>query len=52
EWRVFQSPNLARLKQLLKQPLIVDGRNLYDPAYVRGEGFVYDCVGRPATNRS
>lgn len=50
EWRVFQSPNLARLKQLLKRPLIVDGRNLYDPALVREEGFVYDCVGRPASS--
>ncbi len=48
EWRVFQSPNLPRLKQLLRQPIIVDGRNMYDPAWVRGEGFVYDCVGRPA----
>ena len=47
EWRVFQSPNLGKLKQLLKQPVIVDGRNLYDPAWVRGEGFTYDCVGRP-----
>jgi UDPglucose 6-dehydrogenase len=47
EWRVFQSPNLGQLKQLLKNPIIVDGRNLYDPAWVRGEGFVYDCVGRP-----
>jgi UDPglucose 6-dehydrogenase len=50
EWRVFQSPNLPQLKKLLKRPLIVDGRNLYDPAWVRGEGFVYDCVGRPATS--
>jgi UDPglucose 6-dehydrogenase len=49
EWRVFQSPNLPQLKQLLTQPLIVDGRNLYDPAWVRSEGFVYDCVGRPLT---
>lgn len=48
EWRVFQSPNLPALKKLLKQPIIVDGRNMYDPAWVRGEGFVYDCVGRPA----
>jgi UDPglucose 6-dehydrogenase len=47
EWRVFQSPNLPQLKALLKQPLIVDGRNLYDPAWVRSEGFTYDCVGRP-----
>jgi UDPglucose 6-dehydrogenase len=50
EWRVFQSPNLGQLKKALKQPLIVDGRNLYDPAWVRGEGFVYDCVGRPDTS--
>jgi UDPglucose 6-dehydrogenase len=48
EWRAFQSPNLAKLKALLKQPIIVDGRNMYDPAWVRGEGFIYDCVGRPA----
>ncbi|MDB5986447.1 MAG: ugd [Nevskia sp.] len=48
EWRVFQSPDLAKLKQLLKQPLIIDGRNLYDPAWMRAQGFTYDCVGRPA----
>jgi UDPglucose 6-dehydrogenase len=48
EWRVFHSPSLQQLRQRLKQPLIVDGRNLYDPAWVRGEGFTYDCVGRPA----
>ncbi len=47
EWRVFQSPNLSQLKTLLKRPIIIDGRNMYDPAWVRGEGFVYDCVGRP-----
>ncbi len=49
EWRAFQSPNLPKLKSLLKQPIIVDGRNMYDPAWVRGEGFIYDCVGRPST---
>ena len=48
EWRVFQSPDFARIKQLLKQPLIIDGRNMYDPAWLRSQGFVYDCVGRPA----
>jgi UDPglucose 6-dehydrogenase len=47
EWRVFQSPNLGKLKKALKQPLIVDGRNIFDPEWVRGEGFIYDCVGRP-----
>ena len=49
EWRVFQSPNLLQLKKLLRQPIIVDGRNMYDPAWVRGEGFIYDCVGRPVS---
>lgn len=47
EWRVFQSPNLDKLKTVLKRPLIVDGRNLYDPAWVRASGFTYDCIGRP-----
>jgi UDPglucose 6-dehydrogenase len=47
EWRVFQSPNLGNLKKMLKRPIIVDGRNIFDPDWVRGEGFVYDCVGRP-----
>ena len=47
EWRVFQSPNLGKLKKALNRPLIVDGRNIFDPEWVRGEGFIYDCVGRP-----
>lgn len=47
EWKVFHSPDFTRLKRLLKRPLIVDGRNLYDPAWLRGEGWTYDCVGRP-----
>ncbi len=47
EWPVFQSPDFPRLKSLLKQPLIVDGRNLYDPAQLLEAGFTYDCIGRP-----
>jgi UDPglucose 6-dehydrogenase len=47
EWKVFHSPDFARLKHLLKRPLIVDGRNLYDPAWLREDGWTYDCVGRP-----
>lgn len=47
EWRVFQSPNFDRLKGLLKQPVIVDGRNQYDPHLLKQLGFEYRCVGRP-----
>ncbi|MDE2149942.1 MAG: UDP-glucose/GDP-mannose dehydrogenase family protein [Gammaproteobacteria bacterium] len=46
EWRVFASPDFERLKTLLKQPLIFDGRNLYDPAWLRNAGFRYFAIGR------
>ncbi len=48
EWRVFQSPNFSRLKTLLKSPVIVDGRNQYDPAYLKQAGFDYYAIGRAA----
>ncbi|HEU0198390.1 MAG TPA: UDP-glucose/GDP-mannose dehydrogenase family protein [Nevskiaceae bacterium] len=47
EWREFQSPDFTELKRLLKQPLIFDGRNLYDPAQMRAAGFGYFPIGRP-----
>ena len=46
EWRVFHSPNFARLKTLLKNPVIVDGRNLYEPEHLKREGFRYFAIGR------
>jgi len=46
EWQEFRSPDFERLKQLLKAPLIFDGRNLYDPAMVGRFGFTYYAVGR------
>jgi UDPglucose 6-dehydrogenase len=46
EWKEFRSPDFDLIKQRLKQPLIVDGRNLYDPALVRGMGFDYLAIGR------
>jgi len=45
EWKVFKSPNFAALKTALKQPVIFDGRNLYDPA-IRSQGFEYFAIGR------
>ena len=35
------------MKQLLRRPLIVDGRNLYDPQKLGRLGFTYDSIGRP-----
>jgi UDPglucose 6-dehydrogenase len=47
EWKVFRSPDFDTMKSLLKAPLVFDGRNLYDPATVRAQGFEYFPVGRP-----
>jgi UDPglucose 6-dehydrogenase len=46
EWSVFRSPDFDAIQQALKQPLIFDGRNLYDPDYLREQGFVYYAIGR------
>jgi UDPglucose 6-dehydrogenase len=46
EWREFRSPDFNTLKAKLKNPVIFDGRNLYDPALVRGMGFEYLAIGR------
>jgi len=46
EWQEFRSPDFDRLRQILKAPLIFDGRNLYDPGMVGRFGFTYYAVGR------
>jgi UDPglucose 6-dehydrogenase len=46
EWREFRSPDFAALKAKLAAPLIFDGRNLYDPAMVKAQGFEYFPIGR------
>jgi UDPglucose 6-dehydrogenase len=46
EWQEFRSPDFERLRQLLKTPLIFDGRNLYDPAMVARFGLTYRAIGR------
>lgn len=51
EWREFRSPNWEVLKGSLLRPLIIDGRNLYDPEQVRTMGLQYDCIGRPMADR-
>ena len=46
EWNEFKELDFKRLKRLLRQPLIIDGRNIYDPARMRALGFRYLGVGR------
>ena len=46
EWKEFRSPDFDTIKAKLKQALIFDGRNLYDPRLVRGMGFEYLAIGR------
>ncbi|HUI26596.1 MAG TPA: UDP-glucose/GDP-mannose dehydrogenase family protein [Candidatus Kryptonia bacterium] len=46
EWNEFRRPDFERMRQLLKHPVIFDGRNLYEPAEMRQHGFTYYSVGR------
>ena len=46
EWNEFRRPDFARIKGLLKQPVIFDGRNIFDPADLRKLGFTYYSIGR------
>ncbi len=46
EWNTFRDLELKKVKQLLKHPNIVDGRNIYDPEEMKKLGFNYLCVGR------
>jgi len=46
EWKEFRSPDFGTIKDRLKQPLIFDGRNLYDPALVKQSGLEYYSIGR------
>ncbi|MBK1682288.1 UDP-glucose dehydrogenase family protein [Rhodoferax fermentans] len=46
EWKEFRSPDFDNLKAKLRNPIIFDGRNLYDPKTVRGLGFEYLAIGR------
>ena len=46
EWKEFRSPDFEAIKQTLKNPVIFDGRNLYDPKFVRSLGIEYFAIGR------
>ncbi|MDZ4819243.1 MAG: UDP binding domain-containing protein, partial [Planctomycetota bacterium] len=48
EWGEFRQPDFDQMKQLLKSPVIFDGRNLYNPVQMKAAGFTYHCVGKKA----
>ena len=46
EWNEFRRPDLNKIKELLSEPVIVDGRNIFDPSKMKEQGFYYDSIGR------
>ena len=46
EWNEFKHLDMARIRDLMRQPFLVDGRNLYDPVRLQELGFIYRGVGR------
>lgn len=50
EWNEFRRPDFEKIKLLLKNPVLFDGRNLYNPERLVEKGFIYYCVGRKSTS--
>jgi UDPglucose 6-dehydrogenase len=49
EWKAFRSPDFERVRRVLRQPVVFDGRNLFDPAHMQSLGFEYLSIGRRAS---
>jgi UDPglucose 6-dehydrogenase len=47
EWNEFREPDYGRMRKLMRSPVIFDGRNIYTPETIRGQGFTYFSMGRP-----
>ena len=47
EWNVFRTPDYDRIMSSLREPVVFDGRNVYDPVDMKERGFVYSSIGRP-----
>ena len=46
EWQEFRSPDFNLIRQSIKEPVVFDGRNLYDPATLESQGLAYYGIGR------
>ncbi len=47
DWQHFKAPDFATVKQCLREPLLFDGRNLFEPERMKKQGFIYYSIGRP-----
>ena len=47
EWNEFREPDYARMRKLMRAPVIFDGRNIYNPEQIKAQGFTYFSIGRP-----
>jgi UDPglucose 6-dehydrogenase len=52
EWAVFRSPDFMKLKEVMKRPVIFDGRNIFSVDIMRKNGFIYYSIGREAVHHS
>jgi len=52
EWEEFKKMNLDMIKKQLKTPIIIDGRNIFDPKNMKEKGFIYRCIGRTLPSSS
>jgi UDPglucose 6-dehydrogenase len=48
EWNQFRNLDWKRMSELLREPVVIDLRNIYDPERMKEVGFHYSCVGRPS----
>ncbi len=46
EWKLFRSPDFGEMKARMREPVVFDGRNIFDPDALRSAGFVYFGIGR------
>jgi UDPglucose 6-dehydrogenase len=52
EWNEFRALDLARVKTLLKAPVVIEFRNIYNPEEMAAAGFRYSSIGRPGAGRA
>ena len=46
EWNEFREPDFAKMRSMMRSPVIFDGRNIYSPEHMRALGFTYFSIGR------
>jgi UDPglucose 6-dehydrogenase len=52
DWNEYRHPDFARVKSSLRRPVVIDGRNLYDPSKMAELGFTYHSIGRLSVEHS